>query len=104
MFAIFKKGFKFRFPDGNFWKVGKDYMGDVPAAVANHPLFKAAVAGGDIMTPDTHRDKDIHTAEDRAALAAAKADIRPDAVKPEEVPAENEKPAKKASRRVKTQK
>jgi hypothetical protein len=72
MFAIFKKGFKFRFPDGNFWKVGKDYMGDVPAAVANHPLFKAAVAGGDIMTPDTHRDKDIHTAEDRAALAAAK--------------------------------
>lgn len=104
MFAIFKKGFKFRFPDGNFWKVGKDYMGDVPAAVANHPLFKAAVAGGDIMTPDTHRDKDIHTAEDRAALAAAKADIRPDAAKPEEVPAENEKPLKKASRRVKTQK
>jgi hypothetical protein len=72
--------------------------------VANHPLFKAAVAGGDIMTPDTHRDKDIHTAEDRAALAAVKADIRPDAVKPEEVPAENEKPLKKASRRVKTQK
>lgn len=101
MFIIAKKNFKFRFPDGTDYRVKRDYMGDVPDTVAKHPLFVAAVRGGDIMTPNTHSDKSIYKAEKVAAVSAKKADIRPDAVKPEEVPAEELKPVKKASRRSK---
>lgn len=102
MFIISKRAFKFRFPDGSCFRVDRDFMGEVPEYVAEHPLFKLAVEGGEIMTPTTHRDKAIHDADDAAAEAARRHDIRPDAAKPEEVPAEDAKPVKRANKRPKT--
>lgn len=97
MFIIAKRGFKFRFHDGSVYKIARDHVGEVPDYVAKHPLFIAAVRGGEIMTPDTHRDADIHRAEEVAAEAFKKTDIRPDAVKAEDE-AEAEKPVKKRKR------
>lgn len=101
MFIVSKKNFLFRYPSGEAYRVARDYMGEVPDSLAELPLFKLAVKGGDIMTPATHSDKDIAKADEQAVEAASAADIRPDAPKTEKVPAEDEKPLKKASRRSK---
>ena len=102
MFIVSKKNFIFRLPDGEFYKVEKDFMGEAPDYLADLPLFKLAVKGGDIMTPATTAEKDIYKADEEAAEAALKADIRPDAPKVDKVPNEAAKPVKRASKRVKS--
>lgn len=79
MFIVSKKNFIFRFPDGSTVPVARDFMGDAPARLVNHPLFQAAVRGGDIMTPESTADKAIHAADAVSEAAQAAADIRPDA-------------------------
>ena len=79
MFIVSKKNFLFRFPDGSTVPVARDYMGEAPDRLAEHPLFQAAVRGGDIMTPESTSDKAIYKADDVSEAAQAAADIRPDA-------------------------
>lgn len=81
MFIVSKKNFLFRFPDGSTVPVARDYMGEAPDRLAEHPLFQAAVRGGDIMTPESTADKAIYKADDVSKAAQAAADIRPDAPK-----------------------
>ena len=102
MFIVSKKNFIFRLPDGTFYKVAKDFMGEAPDYLADLPLFKLAVKGGDIMTPATTAEKDINKAEEKAAEAALNADIRPDAPKVDKSTTEAVKPVKRASKRVKS--
>ena len=102
MFIVSKKNFIFRLPDGETYRLKKDFMGDVPDYLADLPLFKLAVQGGDIMTPATTAEKDIYKAENKAAEAALQADIRPDAPKVDKSTTEAAKPVKKASKRVKS--
>ena len=102
MFIVSKKNFIFRLPDGETYRLKKDFMGDVPDYLADLPLFKLAVQGGDIMTPATTAEKDIYKAEEKAAEAALNADIRPDAPKVDKSTTEAAKPVKKASKRVKS--
>jgi len=102
MFIVSKKNFIFRLPDGGTYRLKKDFMGDVPDYLADLPLFKLAVQGGDIMTPATTAEKDIYKAENKAAEAALQADIRPDAPKVDKSTTEAAKPVKKASKRVKS--
>lgn len=99
MFIVSKRTFKIRFDDGTSYRIPKDYIGDVPDRVANHPFFTAAVNSGLIACPKSHADKEIYKADAEAVQKAAEADIRPDAVKstPEAV-----KPVKRASKRLKT--
>lgn len=79
MFIVSKKNFIFRLSDGSTFQVRRDYMGDVPDYLQEHPLFQAAVRGGDIMTPESTADKAIYKADDVSEAAQAAADIRPDA-------------------------
>ena len=102
MFIVSKKNFIFRLPDGETYRLKKDFMGDVPDYLADLPLFKLAVQGGDIMTPATTAEKDIYKAEEKAAEAALNADIRPDAPKVDKSTGEAVKPVKRASKRVKS--
>ena len=81
MFIVSKKNFLFRFPDGSTVPVARDFMGEAPDRLAEHPLFQAAVRGGDIMTPESTADKAIYKADDVSKAAQAAADIRPDAPK-----------------------
>lgn len=101
MFIISKKNFKLRFPDAPAFMIAKDFMGDVPDYVTKHPLFQLAVDGGDILTPRTTADKDIYAEDADATVKAQKADIRPDAPKVEDSPAEDGKGRKTASGRPK---
>ena len=102
MFIVSKKNFIFRLPDGETYRLKKDFMGDVPDYLADLPLFKLAVQGGDIMTPATTAEKDIYKADEKAAEAALNADIRPDAPKVDKSTTEAAKPVKRASKRVKS--
>ena len=102
MFIVSKKNFIFRLPDGETYRLKKDFMGDVPDYLADLPLFKLAVQGGDIMTPETTAEKDIYKAEEKATEAALNADIRPDAPKVDKSTTEAAKPVKRASKRVKS--
>ena len=79
MFIVSKKNFIFRFPDGSTVPVARDYMGEAPDHLQEHPLFQAAVRGGDIMTPESTADKEIYAADAVSEAAQAAADIRPDA-------------------------
>ena len=102
MFIVSKKNFIFRLPDGETYRLKKDFMGDVPDYLADLPLFKLAVKGGDIMTPVTTAETDIYKAEEKAAEAALNADIRPDAPKVDKSTSEAVNPVKRASKRVKS--
>ena len=102
MFVVSKKNFIFRLPDGEFYKLKKDYMGEAPDYLADLSLFKLAVQGGDIMTPATTAERDIYKADEKAAEAALNADIRPDAPKVDKSTTEATKPVKRASKRVKS--
>ena len=102
MFIVSKKNFIFRLPDGETYRLKKDFMGDVPDYLADLPLFKLAIKGGDIMTPATTAEKDIYKAEEKAAEAALNADIRPDAPKVDKSTGEAVKPVTRASKRVKS--
>ena len=79
MFIVSKKNFIFRFPDGSTVPVARNFMGSAPDRLAEHPLFQAAVRGGDIMTPESTADKEIYAADAVSEAAQAAADIRPDA-------------------------
>lgn len=100
MFIVAKHSFKFRFPDGTSYRIPKDYIGDVPDRVAGHAMFKAAIESGMIACPNSHADKEIIKASDKAVQKAVEADIRPDAVGSTPVAV---KPVKRASKRVKTE-
>jgi expansin (peptidoglycan-binding protein) len=54
-------------------------MGEVPDHLQEHPLFQAAVRGGDIMVPGSTSDKAVYAADAVSEAAQAAADIRPDA-------------------------
>lgn len=79
MFIVSKKNFIFRFPDGSTVPVARDYMGEAPDHLQEHPLFQAAVRGGDIMVPGSTSDKAVYAADAVSEAAQAAADIRPDA-------------------------
>lgn len=79
MFIVSKKNFIFRFSDGATFQVQRDYMGDVPDYLQEHPLFQAAVRGGDIMVPGSTSDKAVYAADAVSEAAQAAADIRTDA-------------------------
>ncbi|MBQ8130798.1 MAG: hypothetical protein IJ175_11160 [Clostridia bacterium] len=79
MFIVSKKNFIFRFPDGSTVPVARDFMGDAPDYLQEHPLFQAAVRGGDIMVPGSTSDKAVYAADAVSEAAQAAADIRPDA-------------------------
>lgn len=99
MFIVSKRNFIFIFGENDVERVAKDFIGDVPARVAEHKLFKAAVASGWIVVPESHRDKAIYEAEDVAKIRAQKADIRTDAPKAEEDTNEAPKVARKGAGR-----
>ena len=79
MFIVSKKNFIFRLSDGATFLVRRDYMGEVPDYLQEHPRFQAAVRGGDIMVPGSTSDKAGYAAVAVSEAAQAAADIRPDA-------------------------
>lgn len=90
MFIISKRSFKVRRADGTFYRIKKDYVGDIPQDVFESRLVQKAVTGGLICAPETTRDKDLHKAQDAADEKEQAADIRPDAKEKIETPEQEE--------------
>ena len=97
MFIISKRNFKIRRADGEVFRIQKDFVGTIPADVAEHPLIRSAIACGWIATPATTADAALIKADAKAAHKAAERDIRPDAKK---TPGEDEKPVTEPKKRV----
>ena len=83
MFIVSKRNFKLRLADGAVYRIAKDFIGEIPFEVAAHPLIQNAIDSGWITAPAGHADKALYEADADAALKAAEADLRPDAVKAE---------------------
>lgn len=81
MFIVSKRNFKLRLADGSVYTIAKDFIGEIPVAVAAHPLVQSAIDCGWISAPESHADKALYKADAEAAQKAAENDLRPDAVK-----------------------
>ena len=78
MFIIAKRNYLVRRADGSFYRIEKDYIGEIPEDVAESELVQRAIVGGNIAVPGGTKDKELYKADD----AAAEYDIRPDTEKP----------------------
>ena len=77
MFIVAKRNYLVRRADGSFYRIEKDYIGEIPEDVAER-----AIVGGNIAVPGGTKDKELYKADDAAAEQAAEYDIRPDTEKP----------------------
>ena len=77
MFIVAKRNYLVRRADGSFYRIEKDYIGEIP-----EELVQRAIVGGNIAVPGGIRDRELYKADDAAAEQAAEYDIRPDAEKP----------------------
>ena len=72
MFIIAKRNYLVRRADGSFYRIEKDYIGEIPEDVAESELVQRAIVGGNIAVPGGTKDKELYKAYD----------IRPDTEKP----------------------
>lgn len=101
MFIIAKRNYLVRRADGSFYRIEKDYIGEIPEDVAESELVQRAIVGGNIAVPGGTKDKELYKADDAAAEQAAEYDIRPDAEKPEMDPEAEAEDTKKSARNKK---
>ena len=81
MFIVAKRNYLVRRADGSFYRIEKDYIGEIPEDVAESELVQRAIIGGNIAVPGGTKDKELYKADDTAAERAAEYDIRPDTEK-----------------------
>ena len=81
MFIVAKRNYLVRRADGSFYRIEKDYIGEIPEDVAKSGLVQRAIIGGNIAVPGGKKDKELYKADDVAAELVAEYDIRPDAEK-----------------------
>lgn len=79
MFIVSKRNYDVRRPDGSFYKIRKDFIGDIPEDVADTRLVQRAIRAGMIFIPSGTADRQLEKADQEAAEKAAANDIRPDA-------------------------
>ena len=78
MFIIAKRNYLVRRADGSFYRIEKDYIGEIPEDVAESELVQRAIVGGNIAVPGGTKYNDLYKADDAAAEQAADSDIRHD--------------------------
>lgn len=81
MFIVSKKNFLIRRADGSSFLIRKDFVGEIPADVAENWMVQGAIADGTIATPQGKKDAALEAAAAAAAEKAAESDIRLDAPK-----------------------
>lgn len=101
MFIIAKKNYLVRRADGSFYRIEKDYIGEIPEDVAESELVQRAIQGGNIAVPGGTKDRALYQADEAAEKLAAEHDIRPDAEKPEVNPEAEAEDTKKSARNKK---
>ena len=82
MFIIAKRNYLVRRADGSFYRIEKDYIGEIPEDVAESELVQRAIVGGNIAVPGGTKDKKLYMADDAAAQPEAEYALRSDPEKP----------------------
>ena len=72
MFISCKQKFIVKRADGTWYTIPNGYLGDIPDDVAQSRTVQLAIKGGQIVTPDSHKDKDIEAAEAKPKKAKKK--------------------------------
>ena len=57
MFIIAKRNYLVRRADGSFYRIEKDYIGEIPEDVAESELVQRAIVGGNIAVPGGTKDR-----------------------------------------------
>lgn len=79
MFIISKRNFLIQYPGREPYLIRKDFVGEIPDAIASHWMVQAAIASGTIAAPQGQKDQQLEQADEEAGKKADEADIRPDA-------------------------
>ena len=79
MFIISKRNFLIQRPGAEPYRIKKDFVGEIPDAVASHWLVRAAIASGTIATPQGTKDAELRESSAQAEELESEADQRPDA-------------------------
>ena len=77
MFIVSKRSYAVRLSDGSFYRIPKDFIGEIPEEVAESRL--RAVRSGSIAVPSGTRDRELLEADQKAEELLKENDIRPDA-------------------------
>lgn len=72
MFISSKQKFLIRRESGEAFVIPNGYIGDIPEDVAQSRTVQLAIKGGQIVTPDSHKDKDIAAAVEKPKRAKKK--------------------------------
>ena len=76
MFIVAKRNYLVRRADGSFYRIEKDYIGEIPEDVAESELVQRAIVGGNIAVPGGIRDRELYKADDAAAEEDAKESVK----------------------------
>lgn len=79
MFIVSKRSYAVRLSDGSFYRIPKDFIGEIPEEVAESRLVQRAVRSGSIAVPSGTRDRELLEADQKAEELQKENDIRPDA-------------------------
>lgn len=79
MFIVSKRSYAVRLSDGSFYRIPKDFIGEIPEEVAESRLVQRAVRSGSIVVPSGTRDRELLEADQKAEELLKENDIRPDA-------------------------
>lgn len=58
MFIIAKRNYLVRRADGSFYRIEKDYIGEIPEDVAESELVQRAIVGGNIADENERKKKE----------------------------------------------
>ena len=79
MFIVSKRSYAVRLSNGSFYRIPKDFIGEIPEEVAESRLVQRAVRSGSIAVPSGTRDRELLEADQKAEELLKENDIRPDA-------------------------
>ena len=65
MFISSKQKFLIRRANGESYVIPNGFLGDIPEDVARSMTVRLAIKGGQIVTPDSHKDRDIAAAVEK---------------------------------------
>lgn len=78
MFIVSKRSYAVRLSDGSFYRIPKDFIGEIPEEVAESRLVQRAVRSGSLRSL-RDRDRELLEADQKAEELQKENDIRPDA-------------------------
>ena len=78
MFIVSKRSYAVRLSNGSFYRIPKDFIGEIPEEVAESRLVQRAVRSGSIACPP-RPERELLEADQKAEELLKENDIRPDA-------------------------